>query len=130
MPVPGWACCWNEDEPNYMYCGLMNGSLLTFDLRRTDSHVTQLTSSKNVPITSLSYVPLCRASTLKLDIIIIVLIYLNYSSCSGILTGTLDGGVFWEKTHDSYTQHHLDCLLGNVLVYNRLRLLLTPRCLH
>ena len=40
---------------------------MTFDLRQTAGHVTELkVPNRNVPLTSLAYVPLCRTSCLKL----------------------------------------------------------------
>ena len=66
LPFPSWACTWNEDNHNHIYCGLSNGSVMTFDLRQLVGHVTELKlPNKNVPVTSLTYVPLCRASSLK-----------------------------------------------------------------
>ena len=66
-PVPVWACAWDSDDTNYFYCGLQNGRTLVCDVRVTSSHVTELTrpGGGGCPITSLSYVPLCRASSLK-----------------------------------------------------------------
>ncbi len=70
-PVPAWACAWNQDDPNYLFCGLQNGSVYMYDIRSTSGHVTELQrragpgGGGSCPVTSLSYVPLCRASTLK-----------------------------------------------------------------
>ena len=64
---PAWACAWNADDPNYIYAGLQNGVVNVYDARNTAGHVTclQQPGGGRVPITSLSYVPLCRASSLK-----------------------------------------------------------------
>lgn len=70
-PVPAWACTWNRDDPNYLFCGLQNGVVYVYDVRNTLEHVTELQRKAgpggggSCPITSLSYVPLCRASRLK-----------------------------------------------------------------
>ncbi len=70
-PVPPWACVWNQDDPNYFFCGLQNGAVYMYDVRNTSGHVTELErragsgGGGSCPITSLAYVPLCRASTLK-----------------------------------------------------------------
>ena len=67
LPCQSWACTWNHDDPNYIYCGLSNGSLMTFDLRQTSTHVNEhnVPNGSCVPVTSLAYVPLCRTSPLK-----------------------------------------------------------------
>ena len=63
--TPVWACAWNVDDPNYLYAGL-NGRICVYDVRNTAESVSSLqTEGEPVPITSLSYVPLCRVSTLK-----------------------------------------------------------------
>lgn len=101
LPVPAWACCWNEDDNNYVYCGLSNGNFMTFDLRQTAGHVKMLQRPDNhnhIPVTSLTYVPLCHASSLN---------------CSGVLMGTLDGAVFWESERDVFTPHLLEPLSGS-----------------
>ncbi|XP_019851837.1 PREDICTED: E3 ubiquitin-protein ligase RFWD3-like [Amphimedon queenslandica] len=104
LPAPGWSCCWDTDESNYFMCGLANGSLYQYDLRRTDSYLSEIksttSSSSSVPITALTYVPFSRSSSL---------------SCSGILAGTLDGGLFWEKpsASESYKLHPFSYLSGN-----------------
>jgi E3 ubiquitin-protein ligase RFWD3 len=99
LPVPGWSCCWNYDQPTYIYCGLANGSIMIFDTRRTDCHVEELKRNDSlVPVTSLAYVPVCHASDLF---------------CSGVLAGTLDGCVIWEKSHDTYKPHLLNTLSGS-----------------
>lgn len=98
-PLPAWACAWNQDDYNYLYCGLQNGTVYVYDVRNTSGHVTELQRPGGgaCPITSLAYVPLCRASTLN---------------CSGILMGTLGSSTFWEKASfsESFTPHPLHTL--------------------
>jgi E3 ubiquitin-protein ligase RFWD3 len=99
-PSPVWACAWNVDDPNYLYAGL-NGSIWVFDVRNTSEKVSSLqTEGERVPITSLSYVPLCRVSTLNVG---------------GLLAGTLSGGVFWERAshEETFTPHPLTTIPGN-----------------
>lgn len=43
---PVWSCCWCLDENNYMYAGLVNGSVLVYDLRNTSSHIQELVPQK------------------------------------------------------------------------------------
>ena len=60
-----WACAWNEDDPNYVYAGL-NGSICVYDIRNTAGCVSSLQrEGDRAPVTSLSYVPLCGASTFR-----------------------------------------------------------------
>ncbi|KAL5464066.1 hypothetical protein EMCRGX_G033025 [Ephydatia muelleri] len=93
-PGPAWACAWNQDSDHYFYCGLQNGTIQMFDKRNTTGSVVDLhcPGGASYPVTSLAYVPLCRASTL---------------SCGGLLMGTLGGCVFWEKgqAEDRFTPH-------------------------
>ena len=38
---------------------------------------------------------------------------LSFSSCSGLLAGSLDGSVFWQSTSDGAFEHHsLDSIPG------------------
>lgn len=43
---PVWSCCWCLDNTNYIYAGLVNGSVLVYDLRDTTYHVQELVSEK------------------------------------------------------------------------------------
>lgn len=43
---PVWSCCWCLDDTNYIYAGLVNGSILVYDLRDTRSHVQELVPQK------------------------------------------------------------------------------------
>ncbi|XP_042690717.1 E3 ubiquitin-protein ligase RFWD3 isoform X1 [Centrocercus urophasianus] len=91
---PVWSCCWCLDDTNYIYAGLVNGSIMIYDLRDTNSHVQELVPQKSrCPMVSLSYLPRMASSSLP---------------CGGILAGTLEGACFWEqKAGNSYRPHHL-----------------------
>ncbi|NWY56296.1 RFWD3 ligase, partial [Chionis minor] len=91
---PVWSCCWCLDDTNYIYAGLVNGSIMIYDLRDTNSHVQELVPQKSrCPMVSLSYLPRMASASLP---------------CGGILAGTLEGACFWEqKAGNSYRPHHL-----------------------
>ncbi|XP_025963179.2 E3 ubiquitin-protein ligase RFWD3 [Dromaius novaehollandiae] len=91
---PVWSCCWCLDDTNYIYAGLVNGSIMVYDLRDTSSHVQELTPQKSrCPMVSLSYLP--RMASVSLPY-------------GGIVAGTLEGACFWEqKAGTSYRPHHL-----------------------
>ncbi|XP_078593980.1 E3 ubiquitin-protein ligase rfwd3.S-like isoform X2 [Branchiostoma floridae x Branchiostoma japonicum] len=92
-PFPVWACCWNQEDNNYVYAGLQNGSVLVFDQRDTTKHVEELAPPRaRCPIVAMSYVPRDPESSLR---------------CGGLLLGTLQGGCFWEKTATDYKPHPL-----------------------
>eukprot|EP00069_Balaena_mysticetus_P021297 bmy_13597T0 len=57
---PVWSCCWCLDENNYMYVGLVNGSILVYDLRNTSSHIPELVPQK---VVCLSYRPRAACHT-------------------------------------------------------------------
>ena len=65
--VPAWACAWDLDDSNLLYCGLQNGTVEVYDVRNTAGHVQRLLRPGGgaCPVTSLAFAPLCRASTLK-----------------------------------------------------------------
>ncbi|NXH71386.1 RFWD3 ligase, partial [Hydrobates tethys] len=90
---PVWSCCWCLDDTNYIYAGLVNGSIMIYDLRDTNSHVQELVPQKSrCPMVSLSYLP--RMASVW--------------PYGGILAGTLEGACFWEqKAGNSYRPHHL-----------------------
>ncbi|NWT62049.1 RFWD3 ligase, partial [Erythrocercus mccallii] len=44
---PVWSCCWCLDDTNYVYAGLVNGSIMIYDLRDTNSHVQELVPQKS-----------------------------------------------------------------------------------
>ncbi|XP_042294629.1 E3 ubiquitin-protein ligase RFWD3 [Sceloporus undulatus] len=91
---PIWSCCWCLDDTNYVYAGLVNGSVLVYDLRDTSSHVQELAPQKSrCPVVSLSYLPRMASASLPYG---------------GLVSGTLEGACFWEqKTSNSYRPHHL-----------------------
>uniref|UniRef100_A0A672TKL0 RING-type E3 ubiquitin transferase n=1 Tax=Strigops habroptila TaxID=2489341 RepID=A0A672TKL0_STRHB len=91
---PVWSCCWCLDDTNYIYAGLVNGSIMIYDLRHTNSHVQELVPQKSrCPMVSLSYLPRMASASLPYG---------------GILAGTLEGACFWEqKAGNSYQPHHL-----------------------
>ncbi|NWI42546.1 RFWD3 ligase, partial [Picathartes gymnocephalus] len=91
---PVWSCCWCLDNTNYVYAGLVNGSIMIYDLRDTNSHVQELVPQKSrCPMVSLSYLPRMASASLPYG---------------GILAGTLEGACFWEqKAGSSYRPHHL-----------------------
>ncbi|NXA17669.1 RFWD3 ligase, partial [Ibidorhyncha struthersii] len=91
---PVWSCCWCLDDTNYIYAGLVNGSIMIYDLRDTNSHVQELVPQKSrCPMVSLSYLPRMTSASLPYG---------------GILAGTLEGACFWEqKAGNSYRPHHL-----------------------
>ncbi|XP_006020247.1 E3 ubiquitin-protein ligase RFWD3 isoform X1 [Alligator sinensis] len=91
---PVWSCCWCLDDTNYIYAGLVNGSILVYDLRDTRSHVQELVPQKyRCPMVSLSYLPRMASASLPYG---------------GVIAGTLEGACFWEqKDNNSYRPHHL-----------------------
>ncbi|RLW01320.1 hypothetical protein DV515_00008190 [Chloebia gouldiae] len=91
---PVWSCCWCLDDTNYVYAGLVNGSIMIYDLRDTNSHVQELVPQKSrCPMVSLSYLPRMASASLPYG---------------GLLAGTLEGACFWEqKAGNSYRPHHL-----------------------
>ncbi|XP_070565742.1 E3 ubiquitin-protein ligase rfwd3.L-like [Ptychodera flava] len=92
--VPVWSCAWNLDDTNYIYAGLMNGSIVMYDTRNTNTEVTQFNrEGSRCPIVSLHYVQSNVDSSFR---------------CSGLLSGTLEGAQFWEKkTAAEYKPHIL-----------------------
>lgn len=39
---PVWSCCWCLDNSNYVYAGLVTGSVLVYDTRDTSTHIQEL----------------------------------------------------------------------------------------
>ncbi|NXI78751.1 RFWD3 ligase, partial [Rhipidura dahli] len=99
---PVWSCCWCLDDTNYVYAGLVNGSIMIYDLRDTNSHVQELVPQKSrCPMVSLSYLPRMASASLPYG---------------GILAGTLEGACFWEqKAGNSYRPHHLPLEAGGCI---------------
>ncbi|XP_024361431.1 uncharacterized protein [Physcomitrium patens] len=63
LPKPSWACAWDPCDPNRVYTGLQNGTLLTFDMRQTSSPLYTLEGLSSTPIHTLQYVPESRTIT-------------------------------------------------------------------
>ncbi|XP_016052021.1 PREDICTED: E3 ubiquitin-protein ligase RFWD3 isoform X2 [Miniopterus natalensis] len=89
-----WSCCWCLDENNYMYAGLVNGSVLVYDLRNTSCYVQELVPQKaRCPLVSLSYIPRAASAVFPYG---------------GVLAGTLENASFWElKMGSSHRPHML-----------------------
>ncbi|KAM9301957.1 E3 ubiquitin-protein ligase RFWD3 [Gastrophryne carolinensis] len=95
---PVWSCCWCADDSNYVYAGLINGSVLVYDLRDTSQYVKELVpQASRCPVVSLSYVP--RAAS-------------EVFPCGGVLAGTLEGACFWEMKDAQYKPHILPLEAG------------------
>ncbi|KAM4721921.1 E3 ubiquitin-protein ligase RFWD3 isoform 2-T2 [Rhinophrynus dorsalis] len=95
---PVWSCCWCSDNTNYVYAGLINGSVLVYDLRDTSECVRELVPlGSRCPVVSLSYVP--RAAS-------------EVFPCGGVLAGTLEGACFWEMKDAQYRPHLLPLETG------------------
>ncbi|KAK7122115.1 hypothetical protein R3I93_023052 [Phoxinus phoxinus] len=97
---PVWSCCWCQDNNNYIYAGLSNGSVLVYDTRDTSTHVQELAPLRSsCPVVSLSYIPRSASSSFP---------------CGGLIAGSLEGGCFWEHAEGtSYTPHILPLESGN-----------------
>ncbi|KAK1330446.1 hypothetical protein QTO34_010635 [Cnephaeus nilssonii] len=88
-----WSCCWCLDENNYIYAGLVNGSVLVYDLRNTSCYVQELVPQKaRCPLVSLSYIPRAASAVFPYG---------------GVLAGTLENATFWERKTDSSHQPHV-----------------------
>ncbi|XP_006860371.1 PREDICTED: E3 ubiquitin-protein ligase RFWD3 [Chrysochloris asiatica] len=96
---PVWSCCWCLDENNYIYAGLVNGSVLVYDLRNTSCHVQELVPQKaRCPLVSLSYIPRAASAVFPYG---------------GVLAGTLENASFWElKMGFSHWPHVLPLVPG------------------
>ncbi|KAJ8021952.1 E3 ubiquitin-protein ligase RFWD3 [Holothuria leucospilota] len=98
-PAPVWSCCWNDEDVNYLFAGLSNGTIVVYDTRNTSEEVLTLNreGSKH-PIVAMNYVHKALGSNFP---------------CSGLLVGTLSNCSFWElKTPVDFTPHILP-LEGN-----------------
>ncbi|XP_040266156.1 E3 ubiquitin-protein ligase RFWD3 [Bufo bufo] len=90
---PVWSCSWCADDANYVYAGLINGSVLVYDLRDTSQFVKELVPlGSRCPVVSLSSIP--RAAS-------------EVFPCGGVVAGTLEGAYFWEMTDAQYRPHVL-----------------------
>ncbi|KAL0002765.1 hypothetical protein SO802_016546 [Lithocarpus litseifolius] len=50
LPDPAWSCSWDSNNPSYIYAGLQNGMLLTFDMRRTRNPLQCMVGLTSRPI--------------------------------------------------------------------------------
>lgn len=90
---PVWSCSWCSDDSNYVFAGLINGSVLVYDLRDTSQYVKELVPlGSRCPVVSLSYVPRAASAVFP---------------CGGVLAGTLEGACFWEMSDAQYKPHLL-----------------------
>ncbi|XP_039737012.1 E3 ubiquitin-protein ligase RFWD3 isoform X3 [Pteropus medius] len=99
---PVWSCCWCLDENNYIYAGLINGSVLVYDLRNTNCPVQELVPQKaRCPLVSLSYMPRAASAAFPYG---------------GLLAGTLENASFWElKMGYSHMPHVLPMESGGFI---------------
>ncbi|CAL9695211.1 unnamed protein product [Knipowitschia caucasica] len=90
---PVWSCCWCLDNSNYVYAGLINGSVLVYDTRDTSTHIQELLPLRSrCPVASLCYVPRAASSAFP---------------CGGLIAGSLEGGCFWEQVNETTYRPHL-----------------------
>lgn len=90
---PVWSCCWCLDNSNYIYAGLSHGSVLIYDTRDTSTHVQELRPLRSrCPVASLCYIPRATSSSFP---------------CGGLITGSLEGGCFWEQVNETTYRPHL-----------------------
>ncbi|KAH9554388.1 hypothetical protein CY35_08G061300 [Sphagnum magellanicum] len=57
LQSPSWSCAWDPCDPNQVYSGLQNGSLLVFDMRQTGAPIATLKGPSCNPIHTLQHVP-------------------------------------------------------------------------
>ncbi|XP_029379687.1 E3 ubiquitin-protein ligase RFWD3 isoform X2 [Echeneis naucrates] len=89
---PVWSCCWCLDNSNYVYAGLINGSVLVYDTRDTSTHIQELQPLRSrCPVASLCYVPRAASSAFP---------------CGGLIAGSLEGGCFWEQVSETTYRPH------------------------
>lgn len=90
---PVWSCCWCLDNSNYVYAGLINGSVLVYDTRDTSTHVQELQPLRSrCPVASLCYVPRAASSSFP---------------CGGLIAGSLEGACFWEQVNEATYRPHV-----------------------
>lgn len=91
--VPVWSCCWCHDNNNYVYAGLINGTVRVYDMRDTSTHVQELLpQGMRSPVASLSYLPRAASHTFP---------------SGGLFAGSLAGSCFWEFQEGTTYQPHL-----------------------
>lgn len=87
LDVPAWSCCWDEDDPNYVYCGLQDSSVVIFDLRYPQMYKARLTNEvTNQPLHSLYYVSAHWTAQ-------------GHFVPAGLLSASVRGVQFWSKSH-------------------------------
>lgn len=90
---PVWSCCWCLDNTNYVYAGLINGSVLVYDTRDTSTHVQELQPLRSrCPVASLCYVPRAASSSFP---------------CGGLIAGSLEDACFWEQVNETTYRPHV-----------------------
>ncbi|KAF3706076.1 E3 ubiquitin-protein ligase RFWD3 [Channa argus] len=90
---PVWSCCWCLDNSNYVYAGLINGSVLIYDTRDTSTHIQELQPLRSrCPVASLCYVPRSASSSFP---------------CGGLIAGSLEGACFWEQVNETTYRPHV-----------------------
>ncbi|RUS21578.1 WD40-repeat-containing domain protein [Endogone sp. FLAS-F59071] len=77
LDSPGWSCSWKDDDTNYMFCGLANGTVLMFDIRSTKGPVARLQYGRK-PIHSMTYIAQS-----------------NEARVSGLIAGSFDYVFLW-----------------------------------
>lgn len=83
LESPGWSCNWKDDDTNYMFCGLANGTVLMFDIRSTKGPVARLQHGSRKPIHSMTYI--ARS---------------NEARVSGLVVGSFDYVFLWNAAEN------------------------------
>eukprot|EP00049_Salpingoeca_infusionum_P011896 m.210185 g.210185 ORF g.210185 m.210185 type:complete len:674 (+) comp15049_c0_seq2:1263-3284(+) len=55
LPDTAWTCCWNKDNPVYVFAGLRNNNVLAYDLRHTQSPVYEMEAPSSFPLVSIHH---------------------------------------------------------------------------
>jgi hypothetical protein len=56
LDAPGWCCGWDDSDENRLYCGLVDDTVMVFDVRNTRDHIYHLKDhalTKKKPIHSI-----------------------------------------------------------------------------
>jgi hypothetical protein len=96
LDFPGWACSWDCKDSNLFYCGLVNGSVLLFDVRNVAAPVATLRQPSAKPVMSL----------LSLSA--------EHFGVDGLLMGLASGVGLWVSPAEEtpWTYHSFDGLAG------------------